>query len=210
MSSEDPVVQGLLKNNEKWAKAVVEADPDFFLRSAEGQSPQVLWIGCSDSRVPGAVVTASKPGDIFLHRNIANQVHLHDDNVLSVVDYAVAHLKVRHVLVVGHSGCGGAKYCIEAARDPCPPRPDTPFLRWLGPLTDLARSLGLGSNPPPKDALPILVKENVIRQVQNLTETETIKHAWGKREDVWIHGLIYDLSTGLLGEPVVTKGRPVN
>jgi carbonic anhydrase len=210
MSSEDPVVQGLLENNKKWAKAVVEADPDFFVRSAEGQSPQVLWIGCSDSRVPGAVVTASKPGDIFLHRNIANQVHLHDDNVLSVVDYAVAHLKVKHVIVVGHSECGGAKHCLEAAQDPCPPPQDTPLHRWLEPLTNLARSLGLGSDPPPEGALSILVKENVIRQVQNLTETETIKHAWDECKDVWIHGLVYDLSTGLLGEPVVTISRPVN
>jgi len=210
MASAHSVVQGFLKNNEEWANAVIKSDPNFFVRSAEGQKPQVLWIGCSDSRVPGSVVTGSKPGDIFIHRNIANQVHLNDDSVLSVVDFAVGNLGVRHVVVVGHTECGGAKHCLKAAQNPSHESPATPLLRWLEPLTQLARSLDLGSLSH-EEGLAKLVKSNVMQQVQNLAKTETIKNVWGRGEDLWVHGLIYDLSTGRFqSNVVVTLERPKN
>jgi len=205
MSSNNSTLQNLLQNNVKWAQAVREADPDFFERSSKGQSPQVLWIGCADSRVPESVVTASKPGEIFVHRNIANQVHLDDDSVLSVVAYAVDMLKVKHVIVVGHSSCGGADACVTAARAPPPDAPPSTSLhRWLTPLANLARSLGVDKLEQP-EALSLLVKENVNQQVQNLVKTETIKGAWARGDDVQIHGWVYNLSDGTLNDLGVTQ-----
>jgi len=148
---------------------------------------------------------------------IYSQVHLDDDSVLSVVTYAVDHLKVKHgrftlvsqvrwglirslslVVVVGHSQCGGAAACVAAASAPPPAeQPDVPLLRWLAPLTSLARSLDVASKEP-KEALSLLVTESVRRQVQNLTKTETIKGAWARGEDVQIHGWVYDIPTGTL------------
>jgi len=132
------------------------------------------------------------PGDIFVHRNIANQVHPDDDNVLSVVDYAVAALKVKHVIVVGHTECGGAKHCLEAANHP-PQPPLDPLHRWLEPLTELARSL-----PQEERTLPILIKKNVEEQVQILKGLETVQNA-----DVKVHGWIYDLSIGILDDRAI-------
>lgn len=148
--------------------------------------------------------------------------------MLSVLDYAVAHLHVKQgwftlvpahrptalisysspVIVVGHTECGGAKYCVEESRH-APPiaPPKTPLERWLGPLTTLARDLRLGSLPP-SEAVPILVEENVKRQVQNLVETETVKAAWGRGEDVCVRGLVYDLATGRLSDLGVAQRRP--
>jgi len=192
MASNDLVIQKLLENNIKWAQGIVHADPGFFIRSAAGQTPQVLWIGCSDSRVPESVITRFMPGDIFVHRNIANQVHPNDDNVLSVVEYAVGALKVKHVIVVGHTECGGAKHCLKAAEEP-PEPPKDPLHRWLEPLTELARSL-----PQQDRTLPILVKRNVEKQVQTLKGLETVQKA-----KVKVHGWIYDLSTGHLDDKAV-------
>lgn len=142
-----------------------------------------------------------------------SQVHLNDDSVLSVVDFAVGNLGVRHgqfaapdppilaklmrdpVVVVGHTECGGAKHCLKAAQNPSHESPTTPLLRWLEPLTQLARSLDLGSLPH-EEGLTKLVKSNVMEQVRNLAKTKTIKDVWGRGEDLWVHGLIYDLSTG--------------
>ncbi|KAF9644965.1 carbonic anhydrase [Thelephora ganbajun] len=206
MTSNDSTMEDLLKANAEWARGVVEADPNFFKESAKKQSPKVLWIGCSDSRVPASVITGSKPGDIFVHRNIANQVHLSDDNALSVVDYAVGHLGVKHVVVVGHSNCGGAAACVKAASAPPPDGPpNTPLLRWLEPLTNLARSLSVNLLPS-TEAISLLVTENVKQQVQNVIETETIKEAWARGEDVRIHGWVYDLSTGILSDLGITRG----
>jgi len=198
MSLNDTTLKNLLQSNAKWAQAVTEADSNFFPQSAgKPQTPQVLWIGCSDSRVPESVITASKPGDLFVHRNIANQVRYDDDSVLSVVAYAVDYLKVKHVIVVGHSNCGGALACVRAACAPHEPATN-PLLRWLEPLTDLARSLEVDSMEE-AEALPLLVKENVRQQVVHLAEMETIKNAL-ERGDVQIHGWLYDLSSGKLSD----------
>ncbi|KAH9020463.1 carbonic anhydrase [Lactarius pseudohatsudake] len=158
-----------------WAGAVNAADPDFFKQSAKGpQTPKVLWIGCSDSRVPESVITASRPGDIFVHRNIANQVHPNDDSVLSAITYAAAHVHVEHILVVGpHS---------------------------------LARKLD-SSAQSCSDPLTRLIKESVRVQVENVANSEPVRKVWEAQKDLWVHGLVYELETGLLRDLNVTKGR---
>ena len=154
---------------------------------------------------------------------IYSQVHLNDDSVLSVVTYAVAHLKVKHggfapvsrvrmglirypflVVVVGHSQCGGAAACLKAADGPPPPdKPTVPLLRWLTPLTNLVRTLDLGLLGP-AEALSLVVKENVKQQVQNLAKTDPIKEAWAQGQDVQIHGWVYNIPTGTLADLGVT------
>ncbi|KAF8719103.1 hypothetical protein AX14_011438 [Amanita brunnescens Koide BX004] len=201
--------QQLLSRNADWAKAFEEANPGFFARSAaEKQKPHTLWIGCSDSRVPPSVVTSSRPGDIFVHRNIANQLPLEDNNALSVLEYAVRHLGVQHVIIVGHSECGGVLASVKAVQSKDYPTygytqtiheypPTHPLNRWLAPLTKFVESLGIASVPIEK-ALPIAVEANIIRQVGNLSETAAIRNAWKEKKDVSIHGWIYELATGRL------------
>ncbi|KAH9483969.1 Carbonic anhydrase 2 [Psilocybe cubensis] len=215
-------IERLLDANVQWAQAVSKTQPDFFRESAKGQSPHTLWIGCADSRVPDSVITAAKPGDIFVHRNIANQLHLDDTNVLSVLRYAVDYLGVEHVVIVGHAGCGGAAACLGAAQSPnlsldgpittIDSLPvDSSLNRWLEPLTRLAASLQLSSIPH-EEAMPILVEENVKAQVANLAKTHAINDAWTKGtrkgQNVWIHGWVYDLSTGLLKDLNISQGPP--
>ncbi|KAF8798149.1 carbonic anhydrase [Phlegmacium glaucopus] len=213
--------QALLKSNKKWATEVSQNDPNFFPDSAKGQTPHTLWIGCSDSRVPESVITASKPGVIFVQRNIANQLPSDDINVLSVLAYAVGHLGVENVVIAGHSGCGGAAACLNAAKspdfDPHPPirtigdEPmNSPINRWLEPLTLLAHCLQLPDTSP--NSLAVVVEENVKAQVENLANTETIKDAWlGKthhKQKVFIHGWVYHLDNGLLEDLCITRGPP--
>ncbi|CAL1697430.1 unnamed protein product [Somion occarium] len=125
------VLSRLLAQNAQWASDVDLAESGFFQQSAQGQAPKVLWIGCADSRVPESVVLAAKPGDIFVHRNVANQVHLHDDNVLSVIQYAVDAVGVEHIIIAGHTNCGGAAACHAAAQsNAASPAPSTPLGRW--------------------------------------------------------------------------------
>jgi len=218
MAEQHPVLARLLSANAQWASDVNQAEPGFFAQTAQGQSPKVLWIGCSDSRVPESVVTASRPGDIFVHRNIANQFHAHDTSALSVLQYAVEHLYVEHVIVVGHSQCGGAAACLAASSAaidsgeliPVPTHPPTdPINVWLKPLTALAVSLNL-SNKPQAEALSILVNENVKAQVAIVAETEVIHKTWAEaKKKVWVHGWVFDIETGLLRDLGISKGPKV-
>jgi len=214
--------RALLQSNAKWAADVSEADPDFFPDSAKNlQTPHSLWIGCADSRVAESVITASKPGAIFVHRNIANQFPADDNNVLSVLAYAVNYLGVENVIIVGHTQCGGAAASLNAAQAPnfVPKGPiitvdgepvDSPLNRWLEPLTLLAHSLQLPDNSD--KSIETLVKENVKAQVENLANTETIRKAWTqgtpKKQKVFIHGWIYDLGSGLLKDLGLSRGPP--
>ncbi|KAF4615164.1 hypothetical protein D9613_003170 [Agrocybe pediades] len=215
-------IESLLESNAQWAADVLKAEPDFFTNSAKGQSPHTLWIGCADSRVPDSVITAAKPGDIFVHRNIANQLRLDDPNVLSVLRYAVHYLGVEHVVIVGHTECGGAAACLAAAQSPSlnvnapiatiPSLPaDSSLNRWLEPLTKLAASLKVSAIPH-NEALPLLVEENVKAQVENLSNTVAIQDAWtkgtSKGQNVWLHGWVYDLKTGLLKDLNITRSPP--
>ncbi|KAI0294725.1 carbonic anhydrase [Multifurca ochricompacta] len=203
--SMDTTLAKLFSNNDQWVDAVNKADPDFFEKSAQGQSPKVLWLGCSDSRVPESVLTASRPGDIFVHRNIANQIHPDDDSVLSVITYAVEVVGIEHILVVGHTNCGGALACLEAASGKIAP-PTTPLARWLAPLTSLARSLDLQGASTPK-AMRKLVEENVRVQVANVVNATPVRAAWESgRKNLWVHGLVYDLETGRLNDLGITQG----
>jgi len=196
-------------SNAQWAEAVNAAEPGFFPQSAEGQTPKILWLGCSDSRVPESVVTASRPGDIFVHRNIANQVHLDDDSVLSVITYAIEPVGVEHILVVGHTNCGGAAACLEAAlAGTPPPPPTTPLSRWLAPLTALACTLDL-NDVPQSEALTKIVEASVRAQVENVVNSVPVQSAWANgRKNLWVHGLVYVLETGRLRDLNITKGPP--
>ncbi|KAJ3489724.1 hypothetical protein NLI96_g1921 [Meripilus lineatus] len=193
----------VLQRNEKWAADVEDSHKGFFKTLAKSQSPKILWIGCADSRVPESVLTASMPGEIFVHRNIANQFHLHDDNAQSVLDYAVHHLKVDHVVVVGHTNCGGAAACLDAALAP-PTDSESPLLRWLGPLAELARSFA--PNPNREEALQALVEANVAAQVEKVAKTEVIRHAWHEGHKVQIHGWLFKLGDGQLKDLGIAVG----
>ncbi|EIW56301.1 carbonic anhydrase [Trametes versicolor FP-101664 SS1] len=197
---QDYVLARLLHNNAQWAEAVERADPGFFARSAEGQSPKVLYFGCSDSRVPESVATRSMPGDIFVHRNIANQCPLDDDNALSVLIYAVATVKVSHIIVTGHTHCGGAKAALEAAHATCPPcePPSDPLGRWLAPLTEIARGY---------EDLQELIEANVRAQIENIVQTDVVKAAWAEGRDVQVHGWMYELETGRMRDLCISVGK---
>jgi carbonic anhydrase len=179
--------------------------PDFFARSAIGQKPKILWIGCSDSRVPESVITASKPGDIFVHRNVANQFHLHDDSALSVLTFAVKEVGIEHVVLVGHTNCAGAMTCIEAAKGAATnPGVSTPLTRWLSPLTALVQSLDLSACSA-SEALNKVIEANIIKQVDNICKSEPITTAWADSyaKKVTVHGWMYDLAEGRIKELVV-------
>ncbi|KAI0769280.1 carbonic anhydrase [Trametes elegans] len=199
---QDYILARLLSNNAQWASDVDKAEPGFFAETAKGQAPKVLWIGCSDSRVPESVVTASKPGDIFVHRNIANQFHPDDDSALSVLTYAVAHVGVTHVLLVGHTSCGGAQACHAAAHSADghghEHGAEDALGRWLGPLTALARE---------HEDLTALVEANVRAQVANIAATDVVRAAWAQGKDVQVHGWVYDLETGRLRDLGVSVGK---
>ncbi|KAJ2920895.1 hypothetical protein H1R20_g2157, partial [Candolleomyces eurysporus] len=222
MSRNGHPIQRMLTANAQWAEDVQKAEPSFFEQSAKGQAPHTLWIGCADSRVPDSIITGSKPGEIFVHRNIANQLKLDDYNALSVLRYAVDYLGVEHVVIVGHTECGGAAACLGASQNPSldlknaiatvPSLPaDSSLNRWLEPLTRLAASLGLSSTPH-QEALPVVVEENVKMQVDMLAKTVTINDAWTKGtpkgQQVWIHGWVYDIATGKLKDLNVSRGPP--
>ncbi|KAH8987983.1 carbonic anhydrase [Lactarius hatsudake] len=168
-NSMDATLAKIFSANAQWAEAVNTADPDFFRLSAKGQTPKVLWLGCSDSRVPESVITASRPGDIFVHRNIANQIHPDDASALAAITYAVAHVHVEHtcvshkVLVVGHTRCGGADAALKAVAGTL--GTVEPVLeRWLTPLIELASKLDSEAS---SDPLTRLVEESVRVQVEN-------------------------------------------
>lgn len=202
-------IQTLLNANEEWAQSVMKNTPDFFARSATGQKPKILWIGCSDSRVPESVITASKPGDIFVHRNVANQFHLHDDSALSVLTFAVKEVGVEHVVLVGHTNCGGAMACMAAAKGAATnPTVSTPLARWLRPLTALVRSLDLSACSA-SEALNKVVEANVIKQVDNICKSEPITTAWADSDAkrVTVHGWMYDLAEGRIRELVVRDAQ---
>lgn len=202
-------IRTLLNANEEWAQSVIKDTPDFFARSATGQKPKILWIGCSDSRVPESVITASKPGDIFVHRNVANQFHLHDDSALSVLTFAIKEIGVEHVVLVGHTNCGGAMACIEAAKDRAAnPGLSTPLTRWLSPLTALVQSLDLSACSA-SEALNKVVEANIIKQVDNICKSEPIITAWADPDakKVTVHGWMYDLAVGRITKLVVRDAQ---
>jgi carbonic anhydrase len=185
----------LLLANKAWVQEKLKIRPDFFERQVETQSPDFLWIGCSDSRVPAEDITGAEPGELFVHRNIANLVVHTDFNVLSVLQYAVEVLKVKHVIVCGHYNCGGVKNAMT--------RRDFGLLnKWLRHLKDVYRINRdhIDSIAVPQARWDRLVEMNVTEQVQNLAKTSIVQRAWRLEQRPMLHGWVYDLRTGYLKE----------
>jgi carbonic anhydrase len=182
----------LLEKNRVWAAKMVMEDPEFFERLADQQSPKVLWIGCSDSRVPANQITGLQPGEVFVHRNIANVVGHTDFNLLSVLQFAVDLLKIEHVIVCGHYGCGGVKAALENSRNGL-------VDNWLRHIQNLARRREEElAELNPEDRCDRLCEINVIAQAENLSRTTIIQDAWAKGQRVDIHSWIYRLKDGRL------------
>ena len=184
----------LLLANKAWVQDKLSVNPEYFSRMEKTQTPEYLWIGCSDSRVPAEEVTGCAPGEIFVHRNIANLVVHTDFNMLSVLQYAVEVLKVKHIIVCGHYGCGGVKAALS-------PKHLGLINKWLRNIKDVYRA-----NHRALDSLPEeekwrrLVELNVIEQVNHLAETSIVQHSWKRTGAPLLHGWVYDLQTGLLKE----------
>lgn len=194
----------LLENNRIWAEAQVAADPDFFKRLADQQSPEYLWIGCSDSRVPANQITGLAPGEVFVHRNVANVVVQTDFNMLSVLQFAVDVLKVKHVMVVGHYGCGGVRAALENQRHGV-------VDNWLRHIQNTARrnesELAALDHTA---AIDRLCELNVLKNAANLARTTIIEDAWDRGQAVSIHSWIYRLDTGrisVLADPLNSESK---
>ncbi|MDA1007343.1 MAG: carbonate dehydratase, partial [Verrucomicrobia bacterium] len=174
----------LFENNRRWAAEKIEKDPKFFERLVEQQSPKYLWIGCSDSRVPANQITGLAPGEIFVHRNIANVVVQTDFNLLSVVQFAVDVLKVEHIIVCGHFGCGGVKAALENSRHGL-------VDNWLRHIQNIARRRAEELEAlDPAEQLDRLCELNVLSQAENLSRTTVIQDAWDRGQPIDIHSWI--------------------
>jgi carbonic anhydrase len=193
------IYKSLLEGNRQWVQEKLDEDSEFFTRLAQGQSPQVLWIGCSDSRVPANEITRTQPGDIFVHRNIANMVVHSDMNMLSVLDYSVNILKVRHVIVCGHYGCGGVKAAMGEEQHGL-------VDNWLRHIKDVrgTHAQELTDIKDPEARVNRLVELNVIEQVQHVAKTSIIQNAWKERSLPFVHGWVYELKTGLIKDLDIT------
>ncbi len=197
----------LLLENKSWAKEKVFDDPDFFKRLEKLQTPEFLWIGCSDSRVPANEVTNTQPGEIFVHRNIANLVVNTDVNLLSVLSYAVGHLKVKHIIVCGHYGCGGVKAAMTK-------QDFRPVLNmWLRNIKDVYRlhKSELDAIENEDQRADRLVELNVREQVFNLAKTSIIQRTWANGDGPHLHGWVYGLHDGVI-KPVfeMPAGTPID
>jgi len=192
----------LFENNRQWAAACLAEDPDFFADLCAIQRPDYLWIGCSDSRVPANQIVGLPPGELFVHRNVGGVVHRDDVNCHSVLQFAVDTLRISHIIVCGHYGCGG----VQAALGPSV-RP--PLQRWLAPIRDVAaRHQAELDALDPHARTSRLCELNVIAQVQTLSELQIIRNAWGRGQALALHGWIYDLQNGLLRDLEVTMEGP--
>ena len=185
----------LLLANKAWVKDKLSVREDYFLRMAEDQTPEFLWIGCSDSRVPAEDITGTEPGELFVHRNIANQIIHTDFNMLSVLQYAVEVLKVKHIIVCGHYGCGGVKNALSHKHLGL-------INKWLRNIKDVYRlhQHELDGIADGDRRFRRLVELNVQEQVWKLAETSFVQHAWKDEQRPYIHGWVYDLHTGYLND----------
>jgi carbonic anhydrase len=181
----------LLLANRAWAIELLDERPDFFERQVLGQKPEFLWIGCSDSRVSPEQMTMSQPGGMFLHRNIANLVNDDDLNLMSVLQYAVTVLGVKHLIVCGHYGCGGVKAALDGGTT-------GPVDEWLQTARNVAADHWeeLGNQPTHEAKLNRFVEFNVRDQLVNLARTQTVQDAFAKKQDLWLHGWVYDIRDG--------------
>ncbi|MBC3788433.1 carbonate dehydratase [Spirosoma utsteinense] len=195
--------QKLFANNKKWVLEKTKHTPYFFHQLAAGQQPNFLWIGCSDSRVSAEQLTGTNPGDMFVHRNIANMVIHTDMSMLSVLDYAVNVLGVQHIIVCGHYGCGGVAAAMGSKQVGL-------IDNWLRHIKDVYRLYQdeLDSLSDPAQRLSRLVELNIQEQVYSLASTSIVQNAWNLGNPLQIHGLVYDLKTGLLNDLQMSADNP--
>ena len=182
----------MLNNNQYWAQSLTARDPDYFPRLSKAQSPKYLWIGCSDSRVPANEVVGVMPGELFVHRNVANMVVSTDMNLLSVLQFAVDVLRVEHIIVCGHYGCGGVKAALSQQEYGL-------IDNWLRPLKGMRyqyREAFEGLTD--KEEFDLLCQINVKRQVTNVCHTTIVQNAWYQGRQLSVHGWIYDMNSGLI------------
>ncbi|GLK89323.1 carbonate dehydratase [Pseudomonas turukhanskensis] len=184
-------LQQLFENNARWAESIKEEDPEFFEKLARQQVPEYLWIGCSDARVPANEIVGMLPGDLFVHRNVANIVLHTDLNCMSVIQYAVDVLKVKHILVTGHYGCGGVRASMS----------DTQFGLidgWIRAIRDLyyEQREHLAQLPTEEERVDRLCELNVIQQVANVSHTTIVQNAWHRGQKLSVHGCIYGIKDG--------------
>src|SRR6201989_532624 len=197
--SSDVIYQKLLDGNKQFVADTLKLDPEYFEDLAKGQSPPVLWIGCADSRVPANQITNTAPGQIFVHRNIANMVIHSDMNMLSVLDYAVNVLKVKHVIVTGHYGCGGVLAALGNQQVGL-------IDNWLRHIKDVYRlhKDELDAIQDPTEKGDRLVEFNVIENVYNLCKTSIVQNAWKSGQKLGVHGWVYSLKTGVITDMKVS------
>ncbi|MEN9458499.1 MAG: hypothetical protein RL135_1077 [Bacteroidota bacterium] len=190
----------LLLENKAWAKEKLHDDPDYFNRLVDVQTPDFLWIGCSDSRVPANEITGTQPGEIFVHRNIANMVIHTDLNLLSVLQYAVEVLKVKHIIVCGHYGCGGVKAAMTNHNFGI-------INKWIRNIKDVHRfhREEIDAIPDQDAQLNRMIELNVQEQVLNLAKTSIIQKSWKERQEPDLHGWVYDLHDGIV-KPIYELG----
>jgi carbonic anhydrase len=187
------IYEKLLQDNKAWADNMLVHDPEFFHRLMNVQTPEILWIGCSDSRVPPDQITQTKPGEIFIHRNVANLVVHTDLNLLSVLQYAVEVLKVNHIIICGHYGCGGVKAAMG--------RSSLGIInKWLRNIKDVYRFHHdeLEAITDEDKRLNRLIELNIVEQVNNLAKTSIVQHAWKERQAPHLHGWVYSLADGII------------
>ncbi|GLR11851.1 carbonic anhydrase [Chitinimonas prasina] len=195
-------LDNLFANNRRWADKVKAEVPDFFEQLAKQQTPEYMWIGCADSRVPANELIGLLPGEVFVHRNVANLIVHSDLNCLSAVQFAVDMLQVKHLIVCGHYGCGGVRAALEDRRVGLADN-------WLRHIHDLRRVHGRWLEKfPPEMHLDKLCELNVIEQVVNASQTTVVQDAWARGQQVTVHGWVYRLSDGLLHDMQITVGHP--
>ena len=196
-------LNGLFENNRQWAKQIEQEQPGFFEELSKQQTPEYLWIGCSDSRVPANEIVALPPGEVFVHRNIANVVVHTDLNCLSVIQYAVEVLKVKHIIVCGHYGCGGIKAAMESHNHGL-------IDNWLRHIRDVYRyhRERLDAIEDPEKRKDRLCELNVIEQVANVCNFTAVENAWETGQKLTVHGWIYRLDDGLLKNLNVCASAP--
>ena len=189
----------LLENNKKWVTSKLEKDPDYFKKLSTGQKPPVLWIGCADSRVPANEIIGAEPGEVFVHRNIANMVVHSDMNMLSVLDYAVNVLQVKHIIVCGHYGCGGVQAAMTNKHIGL-------IDNWIRHIKDVYRfhHEELDAISDENQRFNRFVELNVFEQVLDLGKTSIVQSAWERGQEVHVHGWVYDIHDGLINDMKVT------
>lgn len=193
----------LFEKNRNWAQKITQQDPEFFKKLSRQQNPEFLWIGCSDSRVPANEIVDLMPGELFVHRNVANIVVHSDLNCLSVLQYAVDFLKVKHIMVVGHYGCGGVKEAYKNSKLGL-------IDNWLRHTQDVAQKHRgvLKLKKTQAEAIDLLCELNVIEQVQNVCQTTIVQQAWERKQDLTVHGWVYGLDNGLIKDLKMNISAP--